>query len=113
VANQGDCNQQLCITLNQSYIAAVQQAKSCCSMCDMISCTLKVKTELACPCDTYVEASNTAAIQTMKSAEAQWNALNCGLGWACPAMPCPWVSGANCVPTSSTPGGYCMDISSP
>ena len=93
VAHVGGC--QSCQDLNKAYVAAVQQAKKCCSMCAVIQCTKKAKSELACPCTTYVEPSNAAAVAQMAQLEAQWNAVGCQ-PQGCPPIPCPPVSGATC-----------------
>jgi hypothetical protein len=70
-------------------------------MCNSIQCVTKVKNELSCPCDTFVESSNTAAIQMMTSLEQQWVAAKCP-GTAC-RLP---VKGSTC-----GTGGICRDLS--
>ena len=108
VATDGPCNQQPCAGLDRSYQAAVQEAKVCCAQCKSIQCTLKVKTELACPCQTYVDLSNSGPLETMDSLEQQWNALQCG-PQPCPAIACPDPRGATCMPTSGG-SGVCQDL---
>jgi hypothetical protein len=108
VAADGPCNQQACGDLDRGYQAAVQQAKTCCAQCKSIQCTLKVKTELACPCQTYVDPSNAGPLATMDSLEQQWNGLKCG-PVPCPAIACPDPKGATCVPASGG-NGACQDL---
>jgi len=103
VKKKGPCVD--CVALNQAYVVAVKAAKKCCPMCDSIQCVKKVKTELACPCDTFVEASNSAAIQTMAALEQQWASAACG-PVGCPPVPCPPVTGSTC-----DAGGICQDLS--
>jgi len=93
VAYAGTC--QSCDDIDTAYQAAVTKAKKCCAMCNTIQCTLKVKTEIACPCTTYVEQSNQAAVQEMSQLEAKWIAAGC-VASGCPPMPCPQVGGASC-----------------
>lgn len=113
VAATGACNEQQCVKLDQAYQAAVDQGKSCCPMCNYIPCTVKVQTNLTCPCDTFIDTGS-AAIQQLTSLASQWKALGCdSIGWMCPGVACPNVTSATCVPTSSGTSGKCQDVSSP
>lgn len=107
VAYAGECNQADCAALNQAYINEIVKAKTCCPVCKSIQCILKVDSELACPCDTYVNSTT----QQMKDLQNQWIAGKCWEGWACPAMPCPQVLGASCKGSGNV--GACEDISAP
>lgn len=93
VAYTGNC--QTCGDLNKAYIQAVQQAKKCCPQCAVLQCTMKTSSELACPCTTYVEQGNSAAINTMQSLQAKWLKAGCMTN-GCPPVPCPNVTGGAC-----------------
>ena len=86
VAYKGKCAS--CAELSQDFSQAVVQAKACNSMWNKISCTLKVKSNLGCPCPTYIEDSNKAAITTMSTAESRWQMQGCK----------PWPCGMSCGP---------------
>jgi hypothetical protein len=119
------CNKKSCAQLNQDYMKAVKQAKTCCPTCNQADqCSLLVwhalPTGCPCPCQTYVNASNKKALQQMKDLEQEWLAENCG-----PGLPPPKSSiccdlypacqslefGATCTGTSSQ--GTCKDNPSP
>lgn len=112
VSNQyvGECKQDKCVALYKDYAAIVKQAKVCCPMCNSIQCTKKVPHQLACGCDTYVQATNTAELQKMTALEQAWTALGCAKTWACPGVACPVVTGASCVP-DTVGSGTCQDLS--
>lgn len=84
-----------CVALNQAYGAAVKAAMKCCQLCDSIQCVTKVKNDLSCGCSTFVESSNTAAIQLMTSLEQQWIAAKCQMIPPCP-FSCPAPKGSIC-----------------
>jgi hypothetical protein len=103
----GTC-QDLCQNLEQAYLTTLKGAKTCCPTCKSIQCAKKIKSALACPCETYVHELNSAAIQTLAALEAQWKTLGCGVGVGCPPVPCPAVIGASCEGTGTV--GSCQDI---
>lgn len=96
-----------CKDLEQAYLSMLSAAKTCCPTCKSIQCAKKVKSELACPCETYVHEANAAALQTLSTLEAEWNGLGCGKGVACPPMPCPPLLGSTCQGTGTV--GSCKD----
>jgi hypothetical protein len=114
-----------CAALNQAYMAAVQQAKACCATClvdDQCGQLVwhALPTGCPCPCQTYVNQANTAALQQLKTLEQQWLAQGCGPGLpppqdmeCCALYPaCPELEfGATC--TGSSAQGTCQDNPSP
>jgi hypothetical protein len=105
VKHKGACP-QTCADMEKAYAATLPAAKVCCPMCDSIQCAKKVKSSLGCPCETYVHATNTAALQMLSALEQQWAQSNCVSG--CPPVPCPALKGATCEGASST--GTCKDL---
>jgi len=88
VAHTGQCNNsKTCDQLNQDYIAAVQQAKSCSPMLPVVQCQLLVDNAIHCACSTYVEQTNTAALTKMAKIKQQFQAAGC-VAYQC-GMPCP------------------------
>ena len=75
IAYKGKC--QTCSELSTLYTEAVLQAKKCCLPCSKPQCTYKVKNNLICPCYTYIETDNTAALSDMQRALAKWTAQKC------------------------------------
>ncbi len=110
VKSPGQCNEQACLDLDSQYVAAVASAKTCCVVCATVQCTLRVKNQLRCPCDTFVEATQPAT-STLKSLEAQWQTLGCDqLPFACPAVMCPDPLQGSCEATGSSTAGQCQDL---
>ena len=104
VAYKGKCKS--CSQLNTDYSNAVVQAKSCNPLINKISCTVKVNNNLGCPCPTFIENSNTAAVASMNTAKHNWDRQGC-IEWDC-GMSCgsPPKSAA-CVGRSAN--GVCTD----
>jgi hypothetical protein len=99
-----------CMALNKAYLAEVAKAKSCCSDCAALQCYSKGKSELGCPCPTFL---NTSPTPTMKQLEAAWNAKQCSANWGCDAALCPAVQGASCQANGVGVPGTCKDLQSP
>ena len=109
VKSSGSCGVD-CMALNKAYIAEVAKAKSCCTDCAALQCYTKGKSELGCPCPTFL---NTNPTPTMKQLEAAWNAKNCSANWGCDAVLCPALQGANCQANGVGVPGTCKDLQSP
>ena len=104
MAYKGKC--QTCAELSAGYSKAVAPALKCCATCSKAQCTYKVKTNLICPCYTYIDTANTAELTAMQQALAKWTAQQCkemGCGMSCGPEP----KGAYCAgPTTS---GVCKN----
>ena len=106
IAYKGKC--QTCVELSTSYTKAVQQANKCCATCSKPQCTYLVKTNLICPCYTYIEVANTAALTSMQQALARWTTQQCtekDCGLSCGPKP----KGAHCGGTPAM--GTCKNTS--
>ncbi len=104
VAYKGKC--KTCTELNKDYSEAVVKAKACNPLINKISCTRKVNSNLGCPCPTFIEDSNTAAVKEMDTALDRWHLQGCKQ-WAC-GMSCgPPPKSAACVGRSAN--GVCTD----
>lgn len=103
---------QTCFDLNKAYIDALQEAKGCNAMVatPYIQCSKLVETELLCGgCSTYVNPSNTAALQKMADAKQKFFAQSCDQQEiACPANACMMPKSASCLPTPGSLGS-CVD----
>lgn len=110
IAYLGACSAKKCQDLFNDYKAAVAKAKICCPMCNSIQCQKKVKHQLVCGCNTYVQITNTAQLQLMDQLKKDWTNLDCAKSWACPGVACPAVNGASCVP-DAVGSGTCKDLS--
>jgi hypothetical protein len=86
---------QSCSVLNEAYIKAVEEAHACNIAVSAEQCTVKTKTALDCPCDTFINPYNTDAVKEMNEAQSQWKAKGCQ-SQGCPPMPCPEIMGAGC-----------------
>ncbi len=106
IKQTGAC-QKTCKDLEQAYLSMLQAAKTCCPTCKSIQCMKKVKSELACPCETYVHEGNAAAIQTLAALELEWKNLGCNTV-GCPPMPCLPLTGSTCAGTGTV--GSCQDV---
>lgn len=85
-----------CAKLAADYLIALAAAKKCSPMLPVVQCTLLVDDKLPCPCKTWVEKGNTAAVAQLNALKAQWTAFNCHKGIACPAIPCPSPGKGQC-----------------
>jgi hypothetical protein len=99
------CKKQTCTEINKSYAYQVKLAKACCAECAALQCATKVKDQLACPCQTFVNLASPA----MKNLEQQWLANGCDdEPWLCPGG-CMAATSAYCDGAGST--GKCVDLS--
>lgn len=95
VAKAGACQPaKTCDQLNQDYVAAVQQARTCAPMLPVVQCQLLVDNALHCACPIYVEQGNTTALAQMAKAKQQFFAQGC-VPYQC-GMPCPASQPGNC-----------------
>ena len=104
IAYKGKC--LTCVELSTEYSKAIPPAMNCCSTCSKPQCTYKVKTNLICPCYTYVDTANTTALTAMQQALAKWTAQQCkemDCGMSCGPEP----KGAICA--GSPAGGTCKN----
>jgi hypothetical protein len=91
-----------CLALSVDYAALLALSKKC-TLLIPFQCSTKVADELACPCDTHVNASSPYLTQ-MKSDTTQWAAAGCGSGMTCPGS-CPSHFTAWC-----NTSGQCEDL---
>jgi hypothetical protein len=84
-------------------------AKVCSTSPDNDACTTSVADELACPCVTFVNPSNEAAIAALEALQQAWDAGQCGAAILCPAVVCVEPPGATCEETSAGSGEACVD----
>jgi len=95
-----------CPELSNDFAKAVIKAKNCNPLINKISCTMKVSSNLGCPCPTFIEDTNTAAIDDMNTAKSRWTLQGCKQ-WPC-GMSCgPPPKKAICLGRSSY--GICTD----
>lgn len=109
VKSGGECG-ATCIAINKAYIAEVAKAKKCCADCAALQCYTKGKSELGCPCPTFL---NVVPGPKMKQLEAEWNAKTCSLGWGCDAALCPGLQSAYCDGGFAGTNGVCRDLQAP
>lgn len=106
----GECPCVDCDELQELYQAALGAARACSPFIDMEQCTAQVGSELACPCPTYVNPENTAALSTLAELQSQWAAAGCGDDVGCPAVECEVPIAALCEPQAgSGDTGRCVD----
>jgi hypothetical protein len=111
IAHPGACIDK-CKALNKSYAPLVTKAKVCCPMCNTPQCLIKVKSHLACGCDTYINAGSAA--QQLAQIANEWDTLGCTKTWGLcpPGGLCPPVTGATCTP-DAVGSGTCKDSTTP
>ena len=104
VAYKGAC--KTCSELNTEYTEAVVKAKACNPLINKLQCTQKVDNNLGCPCPTYIEPGNPAALAALNLARHRWEQQGC-TQWDC-GMSCgkPPTGGA-CLGRSQN--GVCTD----
>lgn len=110
IACQGECPCPTCDTLHQQYLEAIDDAQVCDPGINLAQCTLQLDDQLACPCPTFVNPSNAAAIRQAQSLQAQWDALGCSAQVNCPAVECIAPMSASCVANSIAIGACIDDI---
>jgi len=104
IAYRGKC--LTCVELSSEYAKTIRPAMNCSASSSKPQCTYKVKTNLICPCYTYVDMANTAALTAMQQALAKWTAqrckeMNCGMSCG------PEPKGAYCA--GAPTGGMCKN----
>ena len=99
-----------CSDLELEYAEVLKTAKNCSPMLAVEQCLVPAQTELACPCPTWVEQANSAAIMRLAELQSLWNQLNCQNGVGCPDVECPMPAGASCLPNSNGTSGSCTDV---
>jgi hypothetical protein len=92
-----------CAALQKSYLDKVQAAKQCNLVVPKPLCMVKVDSELACPCQTYVDSAS-AELAALK---AQWQAAGCKGPGTCGA--CKPIIGATCEAPAGSNLGVCKD----
>lgn len=102
----GGTGSKTCAQLEADYAKALAKAKSCSGILPVVQCAESVQDELACPCPTFVEATNTAAIAELKALEKQWKDDGCNV-IVCPAIACVSPGSAAC-----SSAGVCQDLKS-
>ena len=100
-----------CAVLEQAYLDAVQDARSCDPFIDFEECTEIINEELRCPCGgTAVNPGNVEAIEELDSIADQWLAAGCGDDIACPAIACEPALGGSCQPAPDGMTGICETV---
>lgn len=104
-------NKVECDKLAKDYLTALAQAKQCnpLSMSPIAQCGKQVDSALACGCPTFVNGANTSAVSQLAALKKKWDSLQCGVGVACPAMPCWLPQGATCTGAPGSTAGSCVD----
>lgn len=106
IAYQGPC--QTCAQLSTAFSKAVQDAKACNPYINSLQCQIKTKNSLGCPCLTFIEKANAAAIKSMNEAQSKWTAQGCA-EWDCGRSCGPEPKSAICQMTSVGTQGICQD----
>ena len=110
IACDGECPCDPCAVLEKQYADALAEAKTCDPTIDIEQCTERIGDQLACPCPTSVAPVNAAAMSTLESLAAQWDAMSCGQNVGCPDVECPMIPSAFCgASTSNGSEGSCQE----
>ncbi|MBW2734666.1 MAG: hypothetical protein JRH20_19945 [Deltaproteobacteria bacterium] len=107
-----------CDQLAQQYQETLREAKKCDDIRNpsISDCSTLVSNALFCPCATYVNSANTAAIAKLKTLATEAQTLECYHDYSgCPPMPCVVPQGGNCAmgttdSSGSEPFGSCEDF---
>ncbi len=100
-----------CQALLDGFDAALAQAKQCSPMVNSLQCTTEVGDDIQCPCPTFVNPANTAALATLDQLESEWKKAGCNQGLACAGVACPAPQGSGCVPDGAgADSGTCQDF---
>jgi hypothetical protein len=99
-----------CDEIDVAYLEQVALAKACSVELQVTQCTLQLDSDLACPCPTYVNPANAAAVSMLTQLRTAWNAQSCP-GGTCDAGLCPVPDGEGCMPQGPGSGpGMCTDM---
>jgi Kazal-type serine protease inhibitor domain len=109
IACDGECPCDPCAVLETAYATALAEAKTCDPAIDIEQCTERIGDALACPCPTSFNPDNAAA-ETLKSLKDAWDDQQCGALISCPAVECPEITAATCLPGQSGAEGVCSEI---
>ncbi len=100
-----------CADLEKAYATSLAAAKACNPILSVLQCTKSIGDELACPCPTYVNPSNTTAMAELAKLQSDWTAHGCDQQVVCPLVLCAQPGGAACTPQSGGSVGVCKDVS--
>jgi hypothetical protein len=98
-----------CTGLEKEYASKLEEAKTCNSISGTLQCTKKMPNQLACPCETFVNAENAEAINALAALKTQWENQNCDENVFCPEIACQEPAGATCT-NSDGKGSHCSDV---
>jgi hypothetical protein len=100
-----------CPQLQEQYGQQLELGRVCHPEMSTLQCTLLIDDQLGCPCPTFVNPKNAAAVAELEQLHAAWTAQGCDETVDCPGMPCPMPKGAFCEPQpdSSKVPGLCKD----
>lgn len=107
IACRNECPCVSCDDLRAAYLETIAEAKACNPLIDFNECTELVPDRLDCPCSTYVNAGDQAALETLAELRARFEANACSSG-ACPAVECEPAASAACVGDGASTG-VCQD----
>jgi hypothetical protein len=107
IACRNECPCLSCDDLREAYIETIAEAKACNPLIDFNECNELVPDQLDCPCSTYINPGNQAALDTLADLRARFEANACSSG-ACPAVECEPAASAACVGDSES-NGVCQD----
>jgi hypothetical protein len=76
-------NDKACQKINDDYVKAVPAAKKCVYGTSPDPCSLQVKSDLLCQCQTHINPANTAALAELTKIEKEWAAKGCKASNTC------------------------------
>jgi hypothetical protein len=107
VAEKQPCEKLGCDTLAELYRKMVRAAKHCGGSSDFLRCGVRVKREVGCPCETFVD-DHYKQLWPIKALDALFAARGCTA--SCPAEPCPALGEKGvCNKTQQIVPGVCQD----
>ena len=96
-----------CDQLTSAYTAELVVAKQCSANAATDPCTVKVKSSIACGCNTFVSVTRTAAIANLNKYIDAATARACVSN--CPAIACVDPTSASCSSSGSGGATRCVD----
>ncbi|MCL4754392.1 MAG: hypothetical protein KJ015_29830, partial [Myxococcales bacterium] len=103
----GGATSLTCKDIDLAYQKALADAKLC-NKGSTAPCSKKVAKDVACGCETFVNANAQIALAALDAAMKAWQAKGCTK--ACPEIACFEPKAAECTTSGSGSAGKCSDL---
>ena len=98
-----------CSVIARDYDAVLQRARACNPMAATAAqCRERVDSQLPCPCPTYANGNDRAALARLAQLAARWRARDCAAEVMCAQVMCQPAKSGNCQSVEGS-RGRCLD----